>query len=439
MKTLVSTILVIGWWLCADKWCFGCDEVEPVPLQPRIDNRNFPSVLAAWPHAENYARYDLVFDQFAFKSGLVETDTGYEIQTGYDSWDGPASVRDGHLAKNPTLVFLHELYVLWRPLDWLPEDSPYWLRDENGVIQRAFGHGLMDVNNPDWQREVIAMAVAFDQCGLWDGIMIDGWGEQGAERNGHLEGMLAILKGIREQVSDNFLILVNTNDKDAPRSAPYINGLFMETVFPSYRPESEMEFYLTRIENTLSWAATSLREPNITGLQGFPYRDEPADSERNKRWMRAFTTMSLTFHDGYVAFTLREGPGYDFWDADLGQPVGETLQLYDSREGLYIREFTKGWAVYNHSGAAQVITLPEEVESAATGISHTEHALLNLDGDIFLKTEVSVPGDLNGDGAVSILDLVIVAQAMGTDKHEADVNRDGVINIIDLVFVANQF
>ena len=53
--------------------------------------------------------------------------------------------------------------------------------------------------------------------------------------------------------------------------------------------------------------------------------------------------------------------------------VGEKRQLYQEIEGLYIREYTNGWAVYNHSGEAQTITLPEEVqgvESRLEGISH---------------------------------------------------------------------
>ena len=76
--------------------------------------------------------------------------------------------------------------------------------------------------------------------------------------------------------------------------------------------------------------------------------------------MRATTTMGLTFSDAYVSFPLRGGPFYDFWNADLGRPIGDTLQLYEERAGLYIREFTKGWAVYNHSGEAQIVTLPEK-------------------------------------------------------------------------------
>ena len=130
---------------------------------------------------------------------------------------------------------------------------------------------------------------------------------------------------------------------------------------------------------------------------------------------------------------------YDFWDANLGRPVGEKGQLYQETEGLYIREFTNGWAVYNHSGDAQVITLPEETQGVASGLAGTEHELPNLDGEMYLRVALKNPADVNGDGVVNILDLVAVAQALGTDGRRGDVNGDGVVNVFDLVFVANQF
>ena len=49
-----------------------------------------------------------------------------------------------------------------------------------------------------------------------------------------------------------------------------------------------------------------------------------------------------------------------------------------------------------------------------------------------------VSSDVNDDGSTNILDLVLVASALGMagDNLEADVNGDGVVNILDLVFVA---
>ena len=158
--------------------------------------------------------------------------------------------------------------------------------------------------------------------------------------------------------------------------------------------------------------------------------------------MRALTTLSLTHSDGYVVYSESGVFGhywYDFWDADLGRPVGEKRQLYQETEGLYIREFTNGWAVYNHSGEAQVITLPEEAQGVASGLVNTEHELPNLDGEIYLRMKPVNPADVNGDGLVNILDLTLVAQGFGAGKEGIDVNGDGVVNVFDLVFVANQF
>ena len=182
-----------------------------------------------------------------------------------------------------------------------------------------------------------------------------------------------------------------------------------------------------------------MRMPRINLLEGWANPNEPADSPMNRRWMRAFTTLSLTHSDGYTLFTNGLGHRhlwYDFWDADLGKPVGGKGQLYEDIEGLYIREFTNGWAVYNNSGAAQVIRLPEEAQGVASGLSNTEHALSDLDGEMYLRVPPENPADVNGDGVVNLFDLTLVAQAIGAGEGNGDVNGDGVINVFDLVMVA---
>ena len=280
------------------------------------------------------------------------------------------------------------------------------------------------------------------------------------------------MQGIRDAVGDDFLILVtttNTIGTAIPRTAEYINGLFMETT-EDYEGGYTYEG-LSDIENTLLWAEENLREPQINCLAGRGVRNEPLGSPRNLQWMRLFTTMSLTHSDGYVMFTMGGDldhpphlfeflPGhaddhaqgirhthqnqkywYDFWDAQLGQPVGgdETkAQLYEDREGLFIREFTNGWAVYNRSGKAQEIELPQEVSGWNSGVEHQRrHALADLDGEIYLKAKATPTADVNGDGTVNVLDLVLVANAFG--KSAPDVNGDGTVNVLDLVLVANAF
>ncbi|MDG0812802.1 cohesin domain-containing protein [Cohnella rhizosphaerae] len=51
-------------------------------------------------------------------------------------------------------------------------------------------------------------------------------------------------------------------------------------------------------------------------------------------------------------------------------------------------------------------------------------------------TVPTVPGDVNGDGRVSLSDLALLAAGYGTSNAKLDVNGDGVVDIQDLVFVA---
>ena len=53
-----------------------------------------------------------------------------------------------------------------------------------------------------------------------------------------------------------------------------------------------------------------------------------------------------------------------------------------------------------------------------------------------LEIVVESDYDLNGDGLVNILDLVLVGQNFGQAHPQADVNDDGIVNIFDLITVA---
>ena len=271
----------------------------------------------------------------------------------------------------------------------------------------------------------------------------------------------------RDIVGEDMLILVNTGENKIPRWAEYINGTFMETHPIAVKVEGTDDYHhlgytradLLDIEETLVWSESNFREPRINCLSGEIIETEPSDSPRNQQWMRVFTTMSLTLSDGYVQFlTLRGlyGPEvhwHAFYDAPLGRPIGEKGQNYKNREGVaiegvFIREYTNGWAVYNRSGKEQNIYLPEMVSGVASGIENKHwHTLPDLDGEIYLRDPTAprqvtrkVPADINNDNVINILDLVIVAREFGVENpSHTDVNGDGTVNILDLVIVANFF
>ena len=62
--------------------------------------------------------------------------------------------------------------------------------------------------------------------------------------------------------------------------------------------------------------------------------------------------------------------------------------------------------------------------------------------DLFITAKgVEFSGDVNQDGTVNVLDIILVAQNLGQkspSNPRVDVNKDGQVNILDLVFVAER-
>ena len=437
-----------------------CD-LPSLPVRDRIRNRNLPSTAAAWggmsrimENTQNGDFDDIWWDGIKFSLNYRDTPKGIKI---LGDLDKSLQARDHFLDLNPNLIFLTEIRMRTHYLNRFPEDAPFWIRDAQGEIVGGGGNkGLTDFTHPDYQEIIVQQALAVAKCGVYDGIFFDWWKDEGVVLANHDVGWShgyrgaeaeqrardTILQRIRAATRPDFLILVNTNRRKIPRTASLINGTFMETLVPRNRDDAGIEAGLLEIENTLYWSEQHMRDPRINVLEGWGIPTEPPDSSTNLRWMRAFTTLGLTHSDGYLIFndgTTHRHYWYDFWDADLGRPVGLTAQLYEEIPGLYIREFTNGWAVYNHSGETREIMLPELATGVSSEVEGMTHTLPNLDGEMYLKAAPANPADVNGDGLVNILDLMLVAQGFGADKKGIDVNGDGVVNVFDLVFVADQF
>lgn len=437
-----------------------CDLERTPSISERLANRDFPSVFAAWGNIINIPSlgwHDLMPYHDYYKSGQAFQLRWLSTPEGTRTYlhvETARKEREELLSLNPNMLFIvTSNFGAANPGEY-PDDWPYWVRDESGnIVYTGVDHPLIDFTYPEYQDYVVRQAVMFAQCGLYDGIFFDWWADEWKHREDPIfhhyahdvhEAAINILRRVREAVGDEFLIVVNSGKSKVPRSAPYINGMFMETI-GGYDHQG-----LAEIESTLLWGEQHLREPKVNTLEGWSkYLDELLDSPSNQQWMRLFTTMSLTHSDGFVLYSAgndfhHNHYWYDFYDAPLGRPIGgdESKGIFYENpkgeviEGMFIREFTGGWAVYNRSGKQRRVYLPEKGTGVASGVENKHwHTLGDLDGEIYLKS-VAVPEDVNADGTVNILDLVQVAN--GFNGAAPDLNGDGIVNILDLVLVSQR-
>ncbi len=417
------------------------DYISRIAVGPRIKERGYPSIFAAWsgndilnlPNLsddEKLIYHDLFWGGLGFHLQWHPTPEGFRL---FGRIDDAYWKREYLLSQNPNFIRLVSFdYTDADPGDY-PEDWPYWIRDKNGNRVRVYADAsdfLIDFTHPAVQDILVQKAVAVAKCGLYDGIFLGQWEEGQATLNNdkgvyyrsvEAEGSarISLVRRIRKVIGDDFLIIVETHQRPAPLSAPYVNGMFMEAI-PDAQNTGYTHAGLREIESTLLWSEQNLRDPQINALEGRGISLEPADSPRNQQTMRVITTLSLTHSDGYVCYNIGVSgiiheheyeiwPGherehiegkshlhnhqhywYDFYDAPLGRPVGKKAQLYHNPnghavEGLFMREFTNGWAVYNRSGKEQDIQLPMQATGVASRTIGVNHTLSDLDGEIYLK------------------------------------------------------
>ena len=413
-----------------DEVCDFTSQGESVTA--RVENRTFPSIVALWPKGsiEEMTRYDFHHGTHFglwWKRTETEPTHGLAIRLSGDVAQAREH-RQQMLQQNPNMLFFVGVPLLnYKPSNAataFPADSDFWLRDRQGnIIQNANDAWMLNILNPALQDVQIERIVGFAKCGIFDGALLEGFTNHGIGAAGSqfypavtdvplteeaiIEAYIRILSEVRARVPEDFLIVVNATRTRPTRYAAYINGNVLEPGWDySYNG-------LAEIESTLLWSEEHFREPQLNWAQGFLITSEPLESPGNRQRMRLFTTMGLTHSDGYINVhyhsqswqrwgDFAENYWYDFYDADLGTPIGETARRCDDCEGLFVREFTNGWAVYNRSGKAQTLQLPVKATGVASGITNTQHIVPDLDGEMYLKQAPSV----NSVGIVTVLAVV---------------------------------
>ena len=161
--------------------------------------------------------------------------------------------------------------------------------------------------------------------------------------------------------------------------------------------------------------------------------------------------------DGNTLASASQDETVRLWDVPTGQ-LKNTLTGHDwnvfgvafSPDGWTLAsggydKIVRLWDVPTGQLKDTLVGHTEAVRSVAFNPDGTTLASAGYDGTVLLweftsTTEPSLPGDINHDGVVNVLDLTLVGSNLGqTGQNDADVNGDRVIDILDLVQVASIF
>lgn len=380
-------------------------------IQSRIDNWEYPSVAGAW-HSNRF--YNLRDDLMPVEiSGKLNFQWGAHQHRTRIHWSYVANRMRFYVTDEARTVTEQKVVLSINPnyvelIAFLPQGQfdmnlpdeldILWFRDANGdrIPYRPGGRDdvyLFDFTHPVGQESIINIVVDAAKTGLYDGAFFDYWYEEHDVLHGRRslqaqqEARLNILRGIRKRVAPDFLLIGNYNDRRLPMSAPYMNGIFMETVL--HPPQQIFGNRRIKIaEDVLRWSDTTMRQPTINVVAPIVHGASDGGAPRQRQQMRLFTTMVLVHSDDSILYNDKRGlRWYGFWDATLGRPKSPKSEWYQGRStGCYIRDFDNGWAVYNRGSQSQFIELPDVTVAASTGKLDFIHEVGGVDGDIFLRT-----------------------------------------------------
>ena len=149
-------------------------------------------------------------------------------------------------------------------------------------------------------------------------------------------------------------------------------------------------------------------------------------------------------------FVINDSPNYlDLIDVSGGSAENYNFTVSSSESGTIVGFTLTGTNIPAGSGDLLVATFennnndqtfdlclsdPVFSDTNANGVS------VSLDSCIEMDFSSSLPGDLNDDGLVNVLDVVVMVNIVLGQTGEdpaADLNNDGLINVLDVVILVN--
>ena len=314
-------------------------------------------------------------------------------------------------------------------------DSRYCLNDGTGSFSQAFGPSL---DNPYGFGSVAGAVRDFDNDG--DGDII--WINQSSEFQG------ALWRSRNNGNGSFTTILEESLDSENRYSlrfslADFNDDGFLDFAFPTSSADARV--FRNNANGNVNFVGTSFDPTGgFSDSLGTAAGDIDGDGDIDLVFLHdnnSTSEMLQLINNGNGSFVLGPSvPGSlgaeDLASADFnGDSLGDLLAFYPDSFKLLINQGDDDFSI-----AAEVFTNGStSIIEDFNGDGQLDVAVLNLaDGNTFITVYAleicTLLGDLNGDGAVTLLDVQPFVDALisGRFVSTADINQDGRLNLLDV-------
>jgi alpha-tubulin suppressor-like RCC1 family protein len=311
---------------------------------------------------------------------------------------------------------------------YLPDSQSWWLRDSAGAVLSPVpgsACGLLDFSSHDFVSRLAQRVKSLMDTGCVDGVYLKGWDAESVWPAGSVPqrgiagysqepARLELLGALRQAVGAGWIVAevgagengVGLTELDgvylvASNEAP-LNGPPADDWNPDPYSGSGFNSWSRIQESLLAFGREGiLRKPGSVFLEAWSRygRLDPRNLQARIKGL----AMSLCLTDGGYLFCepdwwqengVPANPGqhawYPEWNKILGKPI-EPRQSAPNSEGVYMREFENGWAMFRPASQSKsgAVHLSEEATSVRIENKGTSFILSPGEGDLFVKTKRS--------------------------------------------------